>query len=45
MKIGFDAAADKFYKKYKFKEFLDDEKHIFITIETIKKLFSDLNYE
>lgn len=29
----------KFYKKYGFKEFIDENKHMFITIETIKKLF------
>lgn len=30
----------KFYKKYGFKEFIDENKHMFITIETIKKLFN-----
>lgn len=28
-----------FYKKYGFKEFIDDQKHLFITIKTIEKLF------
>lgn len=31
--------VSKFYKKYGFKEFIDDNNHMFITIETIKKLF------
>ncbi len=31
----------KFYRKYDFKEFLVDKKHMFITMETVKKLFKE----
>ncbi len=30
-----------FYRNYGFKEFLDDKKHMFITMETVKKLFKE----
>ena len=32
----------KFYKKYGFKEFKDDDKHMFITMETVKKLWQSI---
>ncbi len=31
--------VSKFYKKFGFQSFIDDNKHMFITIETLKKIF------
>jgi len=34
-----NAEVGKFYRQFGFIEFIDDNKHMFITIETLKKLF------